>query len=73
MAGLYRLFADVRFPELAGRGLLYVALPMAVGVPLGWLVLSLPAVAASVWCIRRVEATATVRLEPRYRLVPGLW
>ena len=38
-----RFHRQVRYPELTGRGLLYVALPLAVGVPWGWLALSVPA------------------------------
>jgi protein-S-isoprenylcysteine O-methyltransferase Ste14 len=72
-----RLSHGVRHPRLAGRGLLYVALPLAVGAPWGWLVLSLPAYAATVYCCVRAERAtdlyrAAARL-PRYRMVPGIW
>jgi protein-S-isoprenylcysteine O-methyltransferase Ste14 len=65
----------VRHPDLAGRGLLYLALPLAVGAPWGLLVLSLPAWVTSAWCSVRagkLEGFAAVRV-PRYRLLPGIW
>lgn len=45
----------VRQPDVASRVLFYVALPLAVGVPLGWLVLTLPAIATSIWWCRRED------------------
>src|SRR5262249_32570039 len=42
-----RASTSVRHPELAGRSLFYVALPLATGTPWGLLALSLPACAAS--------------------------
>ena len=68
----------VRYPELAARSLFYVALPLATGTPLGLLVLSLPACAASAWSCHLADraqasgATNTVPA-PRDRLVPGVW
>lgn len=47
--------AAVRQPDVAARILFYVALPMAVGVPWGWLVLTLPAVVTSAWACRRED------------------
>src|SRR5262245_40994747 len=43
-----RLAPDVRYPELGSRSLFYFGLPIAVGVPWGLAVLSLPAIVASV-------------------------
>lgn len=75
VAAALRLSRAVRFPELAGRGLLYVALPMAAGVPWGWLVLSLPATVASIVVCRRADRLAAASGEPlpRYRMLPGIW
>jgi len=80
VAGALRFHRDLRFPELAGRGLLYLALPLAVGVPWGWLVLSVPACAASVYVCHRAERLAESGLPARsagpaarYRMVPGIW
>ncbi len=77
LATFMRLGRTVRHPELAGRALFYLALPIAVGVPLGLLVLSLPAVLASLWCCRRAERQEPRRFEagagPRFRMVPGIW
>lgn len=81
-AGALRFSRAVRFPALGARGLLYLALPAAVGTPWGWLVLSLPACAASVIVCRcadraphALDAAAPVAGAdlPRYRLVPGIW
>ncbi len=47
--------ASVRQPDVASRVLFYFALPLAVGVTWGWLVLTLPAVATSVWWCRRED------------------
>ena len=80
-AGALRFSRVVRFPALGARGLLYLALPAAVGTPWGWLVLTLPAGIASVIVCRRAEraaaesgfaAVAPANL-PRYRMVPGIW
>lgn len=69
-----RLSRAVIFPELAGRALFYIALPIAVGVPWGLLALSLPAVASSLWVARRELAEApALDLSPRHRLLPGVW
>lgn len=65
----------VRYPELASRCLFYLALPIAVGVPLGLLALSLPACAASAYCCHLADRAQGAPSEPspRYRLVPGVW
>ena len=68
----------VREPEMASRILLYVALPLAVGVPLGWLVLTLPAVMTSLWWCGRRDALLVEqpgrprpeRAEPRAHWTP---
>lgn len=45
--------ARVRMPEVAARMAFYAALPLAVGVPLGWLMLSAPAILATAYvCVR---------------------
>lgn len=77
-ACVLRFSRAVRFPALGARGLLYLALPAAVGTPWGWLVLSLPACVASVIVCRRADRAAmpapgTATPLPRYRLVPGIW
>ena len=75
-AGLLRFSRAVRFPALGARGLLYLALPAAVGTPWGWVVLSLPACVASVIVCRRADRALgadPVPDFPRYRLVPGIW
>jgi len=64
----------VRYPNFAGRALLYLALPLATGVPWGLLVLSVPAWITSTWCCLHQERwTAPDPEAPRYRLVPGIW
>ena len=74
-----RFARDVRYPEIAGRCLLYVALPLAAGTPWGLLALSLPACATSIACARRadrllaVEGRAAGPGLPAYRFVPGIW
>jgi hypothetical protein len=74
-----RFSRQVRYPELAGRGLLYVALPLAVGVPWGWLALSVPAYAVSMYCARRADRLLAAAPEsplrglPARRMVPGVW
>jgi hypothetical protein len=81
LAGLAVAFIPrgaVRYPELASRSLFYVALPIAVGTPLGLLALSLPACAASAYCCHladRARAEGALSSVPalRYRLVPGVW
>lgn len=81
LACFMRTVPTVRYPDLAARGLFYLGLPVAVGVPLGLLVLSVPACVASVVCAQRAErwrlglaATAAgPSPDPRYRLVRGIW
>jgi hypothetical protein len=74
-----RSAAPVRYPDLSARGLFYIALPIAVGVPWGLLALSVPACAASVYaCLRAEKLAAAQGLapladQPRFRMVPGIW
>jgi hypothetical protein len=76
-----RLSRVVAYPDLAGRALFYLALPIAAGVPWGLLALSLPAVVASLYCCHRAdqvsEGTARMLLQDgsrvRYRMLPGIW
>jgi hypothetical protein len=72
----------IRYPEVATRVLFYAALPLAVGVPLGWLALTLPAVVTSALTSVRADRLAreTTAAEgagaaaPRsFRWVPGIW
>ncbi len=71
----------VCYPDLAGRALFYLALPIAVGVPWGFLVLSLPALAASFFCCHRADRLRAGRegawpddgVHARYRMLPGIW
>jgi protein-S-isoprenylcysteine O-methyltransferase Ste14 len=59
--------ASVRQPDVAARVLFYVALPLAVGVPAGWLVLTLPAVITSAWWSRREDALLIDKLGEPWR------
>jgi hypothetical protein len=73
-----RFSSRVRYPEMAGRTLLYIALPLATGVPLGWLVLSLPACVTSYVCARRADRMlhgdlGPARSLPPHRVIPGIW
>jgi hypothetical protein len=71
----------IRYPEIATRVLFYTALPLAVGVPFGWLALTLPAAMSS--AIVTVQADRAARdatgeareaAAPRtFRWVPGIW
>lgn len=71
----------VRMPDVAARLAFYAVLPLAVGVPLGWLVLTLPAIATSVWaCLRedrlqleRHGEAWRERMRATSRLLPGVW
>jgi hypothetical protein len=81
LAYTIRLAGPVRYPDLASRCLFYVALPIAVGVPWGFLVLSLPACAASLYCCVRAEKQLAAAAHPdrgsgfgrRYRMFYGIW
>jgi protein-S-isoprenylcysteine O-methyltransferase Ste14 len=79
LAAALRFSRGVRYPQLAGRCLLYLALPLAVGAPWGWLVLTLPAWITSgicAWRADRVLAAAGERAPadlPGYRVLPGIW
>lgn len=71
----------VRMPEVAARMAFYAALPLAVGVPLGWLVLSAPAIAASaVVCVQQDRAQLAaqgadyaLRMRHSARWIPGIF
>ena len=69
----------VRYPEVTARCLFYLALPVAVGVPLGLLVLSLPACATSIYRCRQADGALIETRDlsaaalPRHRMVPGIW
>ncbi|MFM8559380.1 MAG: hypothetical protein ACKOC6_07235 [bacterium] len=72
---------SVRQPDVAARLLFYVALPLAGGVPLGWLALTLPAVASSVWWSVREDRLLVEQLGEEWRermrtsarWAPGVW
>jgi protein-S-isoprenylcysteine O-methyltransferase Ste14 len=72
---------SLRHPTVAVRMLFYAALPLAVGVPWGWLVLTVPALAMSAWCSVREDRVLAERLGASYaelmsrthRWVPGMW
>ncbi len=71
----------VRMPEVAARMAFYAALPLAVGVPLGWLALTIPAIAATALvCIRQdrmllaqVGPSYAAHMRSSYRWVPGIF
>lgn len=71
----------LRHPTVAVRMLFYAALPLAVGVPWGWLVLTVPAVLGSAYCSMREDRILCERLGAPYaavmarthRWVPGMW
>ncbi len=72
---------SLRHPTVATRMVFYAALPLAVGVPWGWLALTLPALVLSAWCSVREDRILSERLGPSYaelmarthRWVPGMW
>jgi protein-S-isoprenylcysteine O-methyltransferase Ste14 len=72
---------SLRHPTAAARMLFYAALPLATGVPWGWLVLTLPALVMSAYCTVREDRILAERLGPAYaermartrRWVPGMW
>lgn len=71
----------LRHPVTAARLLFYTALPLAVGVPFGWLALTLPAFI--VLAIRSVQEdrilleqlgeTWSARMASTHRWIPGVW
>jgi hypothetical protein len=71
----------LRHPIVAVRMVFYAALPLAVGVPWGWLVLTAPALLMSAWCTVREDRILCERLGAPYadvmsrthRWVPGMW
>ncbi len=76
-----RRVARLRHPTTAARMLFYAALPLAVGVPWGWLVLTTPALVMSAYCSvredrilsERLEASDAERMARTHRRVPGMW
>lgn len=72
---------SLRHPTVAVRMIFYAALPLAVGVPWGWLALSVPALVMSAWCSLREDRILVERLGAPYadvmsrthRWVPGMW
>jgi hypothetical protein len=69
-----RLAPNVQYPELGSRSLFYFGLPIAVGVPWGLAVLSLPAIVASVSCSMRADRLATSPATAmRFRMMYGVW
>jgi len=72
---------SLRHPTVAVRMVFYAALPLAVGVAWGWLVLTAPALVMSAWCSVREDRILCERLGTRYadlmsrthRWVPGMW
>jgi hypothetical protein len=79
VACIARRQRTVRYPDLGARSLFYLALPLAVGVPWGLLVLSVPGVAASLYCCARAERVLATSIgeaslaQPRYRLLDRVW
>jgi len=73
--------ASLRQPAVAARMLFYGALPLAAGVPWGWLVLTVPALLMSAYCSVRQDRILSDRLGASYadlmhrthRWVPGMW
>ena len=73
--------ASLRHPTVAVRMLFYAALPLAVGVPWGWPVLTLPALVMSAYCsvredrilARRLGASYADLMSRTHRWVPGMW
>jgi len=71
----------LRHPVVAVRLLFYAALPLAVGVPWGWGVLTAPALVMSAHCSLREDRLLAERLGAPYRelmtrthrWVPGMW
>ncbi|MEO5988559.1 MAG: hypothetical protein ABIU54_00055 [Candidatus Eisenbacteria bacterium] len=71
----------VRMPEVAARMAFYVALPLAVGVPVGWLLLSLPAILATAYVCVREDRMLVQQFGPSYaerirssaRWIPGVF
>lgn len=59
-----RWSGTLRYPGVAGKALCCAGLPIAVGVPWGILVLSLPTLAAAMYWWRRARAAEAVSLSP---------
>jgi hypothetical protein len=77
LACFARLGQAVRYPDLGARSLFYLGWPLAVGAPWGLLVLSLPALATSLYCCIRAErlepVAALERVRPQYRMFDRVW
>jgi hypothetical protein len=73
--------SGVRHPATATRLLFYAALPLAVGVPLGWFVLTVPALVMSAYCTVREDRILCERLGEPHRVlvastrrwIPRVW
>ncbi len=71
----------LRQPTVAARMLFYAALPLATGVPWGWLVFTAPALVTSAYCSvcqdrilsQRLGAPYTDLMTRTHRWVPGMW
>jgi protein-S-isoprenylcysteine O-methyltransferase Ste14 len=71
----------VRHPATAARMLFYGSLPLAVGVPWGWLALTAPALAIWAYCNAREDRILGETLGESYRAriagsqrwIPGVW
>jgi hypothetical protein len=62
---------NVRYPRTGARVVFYVALPIAAGVPLGLLALTLPACALSAWCTLREDVRRAAPAGARW--IAGIW
>lgn len=78
--GVRRGARAVRYPAMGTRMLFYFALPLAVGVPLGWLALTVPACGLSAWLAMREDRrrlgegdAARAQLAGSARWIPGVW
>jgi protein-S-isoprenylcysteine O-methyltransferase Ste14 len=73
--------SGARHPATATRLLFYAALPLAVGVPWGWMALSVPAFALSAYRSQREDQILCEQLGESYRRhmartyrwIPGVW
>lgn len=76
-----RPLQHVRMPDVAARMAFYAALPLAVGTPLGWLLLSLPATLASAavcaredrLLLQNIGADYRERMGSSARWIPGVF
>ncbi len=71
----------VRHPTVALRMLFYTSLPLAVGVPWGWVALTLPAYALAYyrtsiedrWTCERLGPASVDHMRTTRRWLPGIW